>query len=68
MKRTLAFLTAALLSLSLLAQQSTDLKPPVAKKVPKSSTIHGDTRVDNYAWLREKSNPEVISYLQAETA
>ena len=43
-------------------------KAPVAKKVPKSSTIHGDTRVDNYAWIREKSNPEVIAYLQAENA
>lgn len=69
MKRTLAFLTAALLSLSLFAQDTaTALRPPVAKKVPKSSTIHGDTRVDDYAWLREKTNPDVISYLKAETA
>lgn len=69
MKRTFALFTAALLSLSLFAQQtSTAVKPPVAKKIPKSSTIHGDTRVDDYAWLRDKKNPEVISYLQAETA
>ena len=69
MKRTLVFLTAALLSTSLFAQQSsTALKPPVAKKVPKSSTIHADTRVDDYAWLRDRTNPDVISYLQAETA
>ncbi|HEY3052467.1 MAG TPA: S9 family peptidase [Thermoanaerobaculia bacterium] len=67
MKRTLSFLTAALLSLSLLAQ-TTAIKPPVAKKIPKNSTIHGDTRVDDYAWLREKANPEVISYLKAENA
>src|SRR5580765_5927273 len=43
-------------------------KPPVAKKVPKSVTLHGDTRVDNYGWIREKSNPEVIDYLKAENA
>jgi oligopeptidase B len=43
-------------------------KAPVAKKVPKSSTIHGETRVDNYAWIREKSNPEVIAYLNSENA
>ncbi|HEX9163971.1 MAG TPA: S9 family peptidase [Thermoanaerobaculia bacterium] len=68
MRKTLALLPAALLlSLALIAQQ-TAVKPPLAKKVPKSSTIHGDTRVDNYAWLREKSNPEVLSYLQAENA
>ncbi len=33
--------------------------PPVAKTVPKEITVHGDTRVDNYAWLRERDNPEV---------
>ena len=42
------------------------LKPPMAKKVPKSVTMFGDTRVDNYGWIREKSNPEVIAYLNAE--
>jgi oligopeptidase B len=31
-------------------------------------TIHGDTRVDNYFWLRDKTNPEVIRYLEAENA
>jgi len=42
------------------------LKPPAAKKVPKSVTMFGDTRVDNYGWIREKSNPEVIAYLNSE--
>ncbi|HZS49784.1 MAG TPA: S9 family peptidase [Bryobacterales bacterium] len=42
------------------------LKPPAAKTVPKTSTIHGDTRVDEYSWLRERSNPEVIRYLEEE--
>src|SRR4051794_19400214 len=40
----------------------------MAKKVPKSSTIHGDTRVDDYAWIRDKSNPEVIAHLNSENA
>src|SRR5262249_5886134 len=42
--------------------------PPVAKNVPRELAIHGDKLVDNYFWLREKSNPEVIAYLEAENA
>ncbi len=42
--------------------------PPLAAKKPKSDTIHGDVRVDDYFWLREKSNPEVVNYLKAENA
>lgn len=42
------------------------IKPPVAEKIPKELTIHGDTRVDNYYWLKERENPKVIEYLKAE--
>ncbi len=42
--------------------------PPVAKKVPKTTEINGRTLVDNYAWMRDKQNPEVAAYLQAENA
>lgn len=42
--------------------------PPVAKAVPKTLTMHGHERTDNYQWLREKENPEVIAYLEAENA
>lgn len=42
--------------------------PPVAKKIAKSDTLHGDVRIDNYFWLREKTNPEVIAYLEAENS
>jgi len=45
---------------------SQDLRPPVARKVPKETTIHGDRIVDSYFWIREKSNPGVIEYIQAE--
>jgi len=40
--------------------------PPVAKKEPKVTDINGVKLVDNYAWLREKKNPEVKAYLDAE--
>lgn len=43
-----------------------EIIPPDAKQVPKELTIHGDTRIDNYYWLNERENPEVISYLEAE--
>ena len=33
---------------------------------PRTTSIHGRELVDNYAWLRERQNPEVISYLEAE--
>ena len=42
--------------------------PPVAKKIPKTTQINGVTLVDNYAWMREKSNPEVKAYLEGENA
>ncbi len=43
-------------------------QPPVARKVPKDVTVHGDKRIDDYFWLRDKGTPEVESYLRAETA
>jgi oligopeptidase B len=42
--------------------------PPVAKKVTKTTEINGRELVDNYFWLRDKQNPEVAAYLQAENA
>jgi oligopeptidase B len=47
---------------------STTPAPPVAKKVPKVTEINGRKLVDNYFWLREKKNPEVKAYLEAENA
>jgi len=43
-------------------------EPPVAEKIPKELTIHGDTRIDDYYWLNERDNPQVIDYLNAENA
>jgi oligopeptidase B len=42
------------------------VRPPVAKTVPKPSTTLGETRVDNYFWLRDRSDPDTIKYLEAE--
>lgn len=44
-----------------------DMKPPIAKKVPKVLKIHGYEITDNYAWLRDRSNkkdPAIIKYLE----
>jgi oligopeptidase B len=46
----------------------TILKPPVARREPVEQLLHGDRRVDHYAWLRHKENPEVTAYLEAENA
>ena len=43
-------------------------KPPMAEKKTKTLNIHGETLVDDFFWLREKSNPAVISYLESENA
>src|SRR5207245_4486926 len=45
-----------------------DLRPPVAIQRPTVLTKHGDSRIDPYFWLRQKANPEVIAYLQAENS
>ena len=42
--------------------------PPIARKEPKETTLHGITLRDDYAWLREKQSPEVTAYLDAENA
>ncbi|MEV4097107.1 S9 family peptidase [Streptosporangium saharense] len=42
--------------------------PPTAKKVPSERVHHGDTVVDDYAWLTVKDDPETIAYLEAENA
>ena len=41
-------------------------RPPIPARHPTVLTKHGDSRVDPYFWLRQKANPEVIAYLQAE--
>lgn len=45
-----------------------DPQPPAARVIPHELEEHGDVRVDDYFWLRERENPEVIFYLEAENA
>src|SRR5882724_4791937 len=47
---------------------ATSPQPPMADKKPKATNIHGETLVDDYFWLREKTNPAVMAHLQAENA
>lgn len=44
------------------------ITPPIAKTQPKELSIHGYTRIDEYYWLNERENPEVLAYLNAENA
>jgi len=67
------FLSAIVLLLSFIGsgcsrinKEEKIIKPPVAEKIKKELTIHGDTRIDNYYWLNERENPKVIEYLKAE--
>src|SRR5579875_3721446 len=43
-------------------------RPPVAARKHTQKTVHGCTLVDDYAWLREKEDPEVLAWLEAENA
>ena len=43
-------------------------QPPIAKKVPRVTEVNGQKLVDNYYWLRDKKNPDVKAYLDAENA
>jgi oligopeptidase B len=42
--------------------------PPQAARKPKDVSVHGDTRIDDYFWLRERDDPEVLAHLKAENA
>jgi oligopeptidase B len=45
-----------------------NILPPKAKKIAKELEIHGDVRIDNYYWLNDRENQEVIDYLNSENA
>jgi len=55
-------------SVLLLTAAGTLPAPPVAKKVPHVTDVNGHKLTDNYFWLRDKPNPEVRAYLEAENA
>jgi oligopeptidase B len=45
---------------------STKIQPPIAKIIPHELEKHGHVRIDNYYWLNDRENPEVIDYLNKE--
>ncbi len=57
-------------SMNVMAQNGNTsmLQPPTTEKKPKVTEVNGDRLVDNYFWLREKTNPAVIAHLEAENA
>lgn len=71
MKTNISFksITLLLLSIMILSSCKENMKevtPPIAKKIPKELTIHENTRIDNYFWLNQREDQEVINYLEAE--
>src|SRR5512143_762406 len=69
MSRSTRFvMTGGLLCAALFAQTAPAPAPPVAPKVDHREVRHGATVIDPYFWLREKSNPKVREYLEAENA
>ena len=66
--RRTSFSILLFLSVVILIAADNTPAPPVAKKVPHVTEVNGHKMVDNYAWLREKSNPEVRAYLEKENA
>src|SRR5882724_4118579 len=61
----------AAMSFTSFAQSNSDIntpQPPMTEKKTKTTKIHDDTMVDDYFWLREKTNPEVVAHLEAENA
>jgi oligopeptidase B len=48
--------------------KNSELNPPIAKKIPHQLEKHGDVRIDNYFWMKDREHPEVIDYLNKENA
>ena len=44
------------------------VQPPIARRDPTSTTLHGVTLDDDFHWMRDKSSPELFAYLEAENA
>lgn len=68
MRRLYTALVFALIPASVVALDPMGAKPPVAEKVAHIVELHGDRRVDDYFWMKDKANPAVIKHLEAENA
>ncbi len=67
MKPLREFVFLAVLSVSVMSAQI-PFTPPVAPRIEHSEMRHGALVTDDYFWLREKTNPKVVEYLEAENA
>jgi len=65
MKLSTLFMVASAVAL-LTSCAPTEPVAPVVEKKPHELEAHGDVRIDDYYWLRERTNPEVLAYLEAE--
>jgi len=68
MKKTILLFLNLIAIKAVMAQKMTTngLVAPLAQKKPFPMTIHNHTRIDDYYWLNDRENPEVIDYLNAE--
>jgi oligopeptidase B len=66
MKYLLVIILMTMTFIEIIPQQKKAKEPPKVRKEKKELTIHGHTRIDNYYWLNQKDNPEVIKYLEDE--
>ena len=69
-KRGILFLFSLIFAASCQKQKKevNTITPPTAKKITEQLKKHGDVRIDDYYWLNDRENPEVISYLEEEAA
>src|SRR5947209_6607630 len=68
LRTAILFLSGLALMTPLSLQAQTAAQPPAAKKIHTEKPVNGDTLVDDYAWLRNKPDPEVAKYLEVENA
>ncbi len=68
MKKTILLILAVTFSLLFIQCSKKSPEAPVAEKIPHELTIHGDTRIDNYFWMNQRENEEVIAHLNAENS
>jgi oligopeptidase B len=68
MKRYSILLSISAICIGACQKNMKEMKPPVAAVKPHTFSEHGGTRTDNYFWLKERENPEVIAYLNDENA
>ncbi|MBI9052265.1 MAG: S9 family peptidase [Bacteroidales bacterium] len=66
LNKSLLLILISFMILSSCSEKGADKNFPIAKKIAKELSIHNDTRIDNYYWLNDRENQEVIDYLNAE--